>query len=94
MDMIEAIAQELVAQNVNSANELLEELELDEEFNESNFADWGVNSENVMSMVKHNIQDIIKRARVIQEARFKMDPEIAAAIKPAAKARRVLNIQK
>lgn len=94
MDLIETIAQELVAQNVNSAKEVLEELELNEEFDESNFADWGVNSENVMDMVKHNIEDIIKRARVIQEARFKADPEIAAAIKPAQKARRVLNIQK
>lgn len=94
MDLIETIAQELVAQNVNSAKEVLEELELDEEFDESNFADWGVNSENVMDMVKHNIEDIIKRARVIQETRFKADPEIAAAIKPAPKARRVLDIQK
>lgn len=90
MDFIEAIAQELVAQNVNSTHEMLEEMDLDEEFNESNFDTWGINSENVMAMVKHNIQEIIKRAQVIQRERFKADPKIAAIIHPSPKQRRML----
>lgn len=82
MDMIEAIAQELVAQNVNSTKELIEDLDAEDEFNESNFDTYGICEENVSHMVKHNMDEILKRAQQIQRERFKADPEIAAIIKP------------
>ncbi len=94
MSFIDVIAVELVEQNIHSAQELQVDLELDGEFNESNFDSWGVNEENVMAMVSHNMQEILKQAQLIQRKRFKAVPEIAAAIKPAPINRRVLKFQK
>jgi hypothetical protein len=64
--LVEELAKQLVRNNLENFNIMVDEGE--EEPTANNFKEYGICEENVESIIKHYMSDIIKRTRELQES--------------------------